>query len=79
MMLKNLIGVATVNSQKILQEPLYTPNGNIDWQAMEEAQQHINIFVDHETQTISFNMREGGCTPDDLIAIADLIMGRILQ
>lgn len=77
--LENLVGVKEVNGQKLIQEPIYTPSGMIDWDAMVKAYEEINIWIDHETNTVSFKIEEGACTAEDVIAVARLIQGSVLQ
>lgn len=77
--LENLVGVKEVHGQKLIQEPIYSSSGMIDWEAMVKAYDDIHIWIDHETNTISFKVEEGACTADDIIAVARLIHGSVLQ
>ena len=79
MSLKKLIGVKSVGEQQIIQDPIYTPSGVIDWAAMEKARESVFIWIDHETNTISFKMQEDdecdGCSPEDLVTVSYLMRG----
>ena len=35
--LENLVGVKEVHGQKLIQEPIYSSSGMIDWEAMAKA------------------------------------------
>ena len=81
MALETLQGVAEIGGFEVLSERPKDSKGNVDWDLFDELRKEKPIYIDHDSNMISFRIQDGpikengvnGCQVDTLIHAARIM------